>query len=369
MNTAGFRLGCVLLLASLLAACIAPNKDYVDAKSLKPITLIDGANGERLGELYPVPDGENQRLQTNTPLPPVIGVQSSVAATAFNLGERYWVLNNQTPATTWSQLIEFWESEGIAVLSQDVNAAVMETEWFTEAIQPSFEVRYQLALTRGLQFDTVEIHLINQVRAIGSASDPWPSVADNPNHSQWLISRLEPFLNNRTNAINNTFLASTLNLPTRVVYRENTQEPVLTIDIDADRVQPTFQRALRQLPTRLYDTDSSRNIFHFNIIEENRSSFLGRLNPFSSSEPLDSPYNLSTILSNLDVQQAEVAALFDDVVPVNNPQRLTNIPGYLLVVSDTTLGDKQVIVRDGYGEFLPLAEAQTVINAVRRQLR
>lgn len=363
--TAYFKAVTVL---ALMAACTSPNTDYVGAKSLEPIKLPSDVNGEGLGELYPVPEGSTERLQTSTPLPPTVGLQSGIDATAFALGDRYWVLNNKTPSTTWSQLLEFWQAEQIAVLDQNVGEATMRSAWFTQAIQPGLEVRYQLELTRGLQYDSTEIHLINQVRQQGSAAGEWGDTSDNPNHNQWLIERLEPFLNNRPDALNDSFLASTLNLPARITYSETAKEPMLRIDIDSERSGPMLTRAMQQQPLYLYAADLSRDIYHINVIEPNqKTGVLNRLNPFSSQEPLESPYDLPTILANID-QTSEAARVFQGIQVVKS-ESLSNIPGYLMVVSELADGKKQLVLRKSNGEYLPLDEAKFVIDIIRRQLR
>jgi len=360
----------LIIVLSTLSACIASNTDYVTANSLEPIVLPENVDGERLGELYPVPAGEAKRLQISTPLPPTVGAQSGLSATAFTLGERLWLLNTKTPATTWSQLLEFWQAEQIDIASQNVPSASMQSAWFTAAVQPGFEVRYQLVLSRGLQYDSTEIHLINQVRQQGSAETPWGLVSDNPNHTQWLLERLERFLNTRPDALNDSFLASTLNLPARVSYSESAQEPMLLINIDDERAVPVFSRAMQQSPLHLYAVDPSRTIYHINVIEPDQSTgLLSRLNPFTSQQPLQSPYSLPEILANIATDKAEVASAFTAVAPATTVQRLSNVPGYLVVVSTMPSGDKQMIVRNGYGEYLPLDSAKLLIDTIRRQLR
>jgi len=356
-----------LAFLSALVACTSPNTEYVGAKSLAPINLPDDIDGEGLGELYPVPVAKATRLQTDIPLPPTVASQLADDATTFVLNERYWILNNKAPSTTWSQLLEFWQAEQIAVTEQAVSNALMRTEWFTEAVQPGFEVRYQLALVRGLQFNSTEIHLINQVRRKGTSAAKWAEISDNPNHNQWLSERLESFLNNRPDALNDSFLASTLNLPARINYRETAKEPILQIDIDDDRTAPTLVRALEQPPLYLYSADQSRNIYHVNVIDPNQNnSLLGKLNPFSSSEPLESPYNLSTILASID-PDSKAANVFD-LSSAGQAQPLNDIPGYLMVISQLD-NAKQLFVRNGNGEYLPLDEARYVIDIIRRQLR
>ena len=354
-------------------ACSSPNTEYVGAKSLEPIALPDNIDGEGLGELFPVPAGKAERVQTDIPLPPTVGSQLATDATRFVLGERYWVLNNKTPSTTWSQLLEFWQSEQIAVTDQAVSDATMRTEWFTEAIQPGFEVRYQLELVRGLQFNSTEIHLINQVRPKGTNAGDWGEVSDNPNHNQWLVDRLTPFLNNRPDALNDSFLASTLNLPARVTYRETANEPILLLDIDDERTASTLVSALEQEPLYLYSADQSRNIYHINVIDPNQNTgLLSRLNPFSSSEPLESPYSLSTLLASID-PTAEAARIFVGVgvgagAGSEQTQSLNDVPGYLIAVTELNSA-KQLLIRNGNGEYLPLDEARYVIDIIRRQLR
>lgn len=339
----------------IIVACTTLNDDYIGAKSLSPMTVSDSLAAERLGELYPIPEGRTENIQTSTPLPPVVASQAATTASAFALEDRLWIVNNKAPSTTWSQLLEFWQAQNVVVDMQDVAAALMQTEWFNEAVQPGYEIRYQLVLTRGLQYDSTEVQLINQSRAVGETATSWPEVSDNSNHNQLIAERLEAFLNTRTDAINDSFLASRLNLPQRVNYQESESEPLLKIAIDRLRIAPALNLALQQSPLHLYAADTVRNVFHINVIEpETDSPVLKRLNPFSSTKPLVSPYSINEILIRLN----------DPSLP-----RLKNVPGYLLSVSDLASGLKELSIRDGNGELLPMDEARGVMDILRRQLR
>lgn len=354
-----FHIFYLIVVSLVIASCTSPNNEYITAKSLDPIKVPEVFETERLGELYPVPEGSTEQIQTSTPLPPTVGVQSAVAATAYALGERLWILNNKAPATTWSQLLEFWQEQEVAVISQNVTSATMQTAWFTEAIQPGFEVRYQLVLTRGLQYDSTEITLLNQVRKQGNEVTAWGDTSDNSNHSQWLIERLEGFLNSRPGAFNNSFLASQLNLPSRVSYKEQGEKPILTVNVESDRTVSMLTRALEQSPMYLYAADVSRNVYHINVIEPNQNNgLLSRLNPFSSQEPIASPYALPEIIESIEKNARGEKA-----------SKLNDVPGYLVVVTDSTGNQQQITLRNGYGQLLPIDEARLVIDMLRRQLR
>ena len=158
-----------------------------------------------------------------------------------------------------------------------------------------------------------------------------------------------------------------------MTYRETANEPILLLDIDDERTASTLVSALEQEPLYLYSADQSRNIYHINVIDPNQNTgLLSRLNPFSSSEPLESPYSLSTLLASID-PTAEAARIFVGVgvgagAGSEQTQSLNDVPGYLIAVTELNSA-KQLLIRNGNGEYLPLDEARYVIDIIRRQLR
>ncbi len=373
MSVKAFTL--VAALVVMVSACSTPPPAYLSAKSLPPLLLPDTIDGQRLGQLYPVPASRANPLPAaETPLPPVIAVQQALAAAAYRFDGRQWVTNAKSPAVSWSQLIEFWRELDVPLARQDVNEVVLETQWFTQALQPGFEIRYQLHLQRGLQPENTEIYLVNQKREHHGVVRPWSKNSEDDNHSQWLISRLLERLNDNANRPADSLLATTITLPRKVFLDDRGDEPVLSMAIGGERSVQAIARALSQKPLLTYDSLPGQGVFHIHNRQNGvkKTSWLSRLNPFSGADNNAfvsvSPYPLAQIVQHLVWDNAQVQLLFEQPEDaVLAP--LSKVPGYLMVVRpDRSTGGSRLFVRDTDGLPIGQAEARKLLSMVWRQL-
>jgi hypothetical protein len=369
----------LILFAAVLTSGCSNNTDYLKAKSLPPITVPDKQDKERVGELYRVPEIKSSgKLTTNfrVPLPPAVGVQDDAKIASLQvMGKEFWILNAQTPATTWSRIVNYWQTIGVPLVRQDLNTAVLETKWFKhDALQPGFAVRYQLQLEQGLQAGTTEIHFINvknKLEDIKDFSNTWPAKLDDPLHARVIADEVVKTLNDDRFGAGDSLLATKINLPPKVQLLDDRNEVVLSANISKQRLARAFEKALNENGLTTYDSNVDGLIYHFD--EDKGSKPRYWFTKFLSSKALrnannrSSEYSLEEILTSLPDEPA-INELFSSVR--TNPEKikkLSDVPGYLLVARQENDGTI-IYLRDGYGKTLSQEKARELFDTIRLRL-
>ena len=380
MHSVGY-LGLSLLLALLVSAC-SRQPEYLQANSLPPIVVPEGAAKERLGQLYPVPPSAVAVAhEFNVPFPPTVPAQGEVNnASLETTNDQFHLLNARPPATTWSQLLRFLQQQSIPLADQNVAAATITSDWFTRALQPGFAIRYRLRLERGLQPDTTEIYVASQLQSSSQpplATNDWPDSLQDIPHANWLVSQLLEVLNNPRDSVGDSYLATTIALPVKVRVTGVEGEPVLSVKVSARRLSAALTKALTDTDWFTYaavtrpDT-REYGVIHFNQrrVKEKKSRWY---NPFSwggsGSSAQNSRYSLEQILANLP-NEPQVNALFADYKsrrqPVDQKRlKLSGIKGYLLVQQPVSDNEQRIYIRDAYGRRLNLEEVRGLLDTLR----
>jgi len=364
---------------ALLSAC-STNTDYLEATSLPPVKAPDDLDKGRLGQLYPVPEQDNQKpsKKFSVPLPPTVGIQEDTdLASIQTMAEESWVLNNKSAASTWAQLISFWQEKNVEVISRDLSTATMLTNWFNESVQSGYEVRYRLRLEQGLQPNTTDIFIENEKRktVVEVLSDSElvavkPSVPD-PVHADLLFKQLVANLNKADSNVGDSFLAATIELPQKVRFSEFDGEPALLSVARPARLDRAFVNVLSKDSFVLYDQDKPQNVYYFSEKRTGTKRLAGILDfaadyLFEGSTASFGEQSLENILVSLP-DEPEVNRLFPDVASRDTSKKLSANKGYLLVLRSQQQ-QTAVYVRDSSGRPLPSDEATELLDTIRLQL-
>ncbi|MEO0442684.1 MAG: hypothetical protein AAFZ92_02945 [Pseudomonadota bacterium] len=359
-----------------LFAC-SSQPDYQQAKSLPAIKAPAGSSDDRLGQLYVVPQQQVVSVnQDGVPFPPSVGVQDDAnIASLQTLNQQFWVLNAKSPASTWSQLLSFFQARNIDVPAKDLSRAEIDTGWFQQALQPGFVARYRLRLERGLQPDTTEIFIGNETRTVAERDSATPMPADaiigDRAHGLWFANELVRALNNPNAKIRDSFLASTIQLPEKVRLATLDQESVMYINLDKPRLDNAIGKALDQKGLRPYATDSQQGVYYFDEYDSDQgeSRWWNPLSwnvTFSDQQAQQSPFTLDEILTHLPNEPA-INALFPDVSSRQAGKALTRLEGYLLVKREQQ-GRTTLYIRDAYGRPLSLNRGRQLLDTIRLRL-
>jgi uncharacterized lipoprotein len=357
-------------MAAVLCAC-SSQPEYFDAKTLPPLVTPDGIDSQRLGQLYPVPE-QTGRVPTKSliPFPPTVGVQDNAnIASLQTMDDQLWVLNAKSPATTWSQLLSFFQGRKIAIARQDLSTATIETDWFEQAVQPGVAIRYRLRLDQGMQSDTTDIFFRNEKR-IGTeavANISLEHLQDRA-HANWLANELIVALNNPNAAVGDSYLATTIDLPQKVKLTDVNDEPVLVTIADQPRLIRALNKALDENGLLLYGSDIESGVYHVDqYTPRDKKSRWGRFFSWGSDRPDSKPrYTIGEIINHLP-NNSSVNTLFPDVSKRETDKKLSSIPGYLLIIRPLQ-GQTIIYLRDGYGNELAGDKARAILDTIRLRL-
>lgn len=374
------RLSLLSLLLGVLS-CSSRQPDYLKAATLPAVKVPEGLDERRLGQLYRLPKQESiEPTSFEIPFPPASATQTSEQkASLQQLDNKLWVLNDRSVATTWVQVINFWNKRGVSLAQTDVANAILQTGWFNEALQPGFSIRYRLRLERGFQDNTAEIYLTNQKRDGSNLTNEWSTeqnnVGDDRVHAQLIADSLVTQLINGESDVGNSFLAESISLPEKSSLSVSNNEPVLVLDTRTPRAYMALSNALVSEGFLTYDNDLAKGFFHFDQyeVDKKKRRFFGILKSESSPQKNESAnkksrYSVEEIIASLPNNPSVNDLFFGDEEVVREDQsRLSGVQGFLLAVRRQD-NSQLVYVRDGYGKELEVDNAKNILDAVRLRL-
>jgi uncharacterized lipoprotein len=349
------------------------------AETIPAVKVPEELDNSRLGQLYRLPDQDIvEPTSAKTPFPPASATQASgQSASLQQLDNKLWVLNDRSVATTWVQLINFWNRRGVTLEKTDVKDATLQTGWFNEAIQPGFSIRYRLRLEQGFQDNTSEIYLSNQKRDNSNLAGEWINnqndVGDDRVHAQLIADSLVTQLINGQSDVGNSFLAESINLPQKSSLSIINNEPVLLLAVNTPRANNALSKALADDGFLTYDSDLASGFFHFDQYEVGKKGFLSFFSRSKSSQEDSVPnkkskFSIEQIVTHLPKDPIVNELFFDDKSAERKDlPKLSGVPGFLLVVKPQD--DSQLVyVRDGYGKMLESEEAKDILDVIRLRL-
>lgn len=378
---------CGALCSTLFLMSCSSTENYLEASTLPPIVVPEGFDNKALGELYAVPEGDGRVAsgELKRPLPPTLSATQAIEPRIQTLGDRSWLLIPKEAAATWSQLLLHLQSRRISAIKRDVFEATIDTSWVTEAAAPNAAFRYQLRLEPGLQPEFTEIHAVNVQGTRGTpvlADIQWPERSDDAAHKQWFLKEIAKGIS-KQKAIGDSLIASSISFAPKVISSSVAGEPVLNIDLDAERTRNALQASLKENDFVVYDESQTAGVFHVNKGKNSKKekkkfgarlkSFLDRIasakltrkglvtNSTASAETLDE------ILVNLPDEDA-INALFPDRIINSDGPTLANVPGYLIVQRLTSDNKQRLYVRTGAGRLLEPSKAKQLLDDIKQQL-
>lgn len=370
-------------------------KDYQDAVEIAPMKMPEEVNKASTQELYVIPP--MAKIQSNddevTALDFVVPRPLALGASAFGehvkiqkLADRRWILAGLPPSEIWPKVRHFLGSNGLRVVFTDAINGVIETGWLQFKESTDTKDRYRIQMEQGVQPDSTEIHVLHlsvpsEVKGDGQVN--WPKRSINAEREAWLVDELAGNLAAQGDSGGATsLLAQTIGGGAKIAIVDVDREPVLSMALGLTRTWATLGHAVTQQGMVRYDENANTGVYYINFgktkTEEESEGFFSRLFSFGSDEDdveipvteqvsAKSAYTLNEILSNLPLQDADVAALFPKLEGSDEARKLEDVPGYLLVITGED-NDLQVHIRDAYGQRLPRKEATDLLAHIRRNL-
>ncbi len=357
--------------------------DYQMADSLPPLQMPEGISTKNQEELYEVPQisGEVERGSFVVPRPQALSVNVGLDRVKIQkLGNRRWVLVNQSPDEVWPQLHYFLRSSGLQLALSDAGTGTMETAWLTFGDNPETKDRYRLQVESGVQPDSTEIHVRHLAVPLNMPTDgpvEWPAQSSSPEREGWMIDEMSNAL-----AVDSTGAAASLvaqsigGSKVKVQVMEPAgKEPYIALDLAKNRAWATVAHALNTGGYRLHKEDSDIGILYVTYDSERELSDEdeGWFSGWGSGKGEDKlaksadAFSLQQVLANIDVSAQAESALFSDIQGVGGAPD-SNIPGYLVVMRDGQDGVMEVRIRNTRGKPLSRAKTSELLMAIRQNL-
>lgn len=368
-------------------------QDAVEIAAMKMPEQVDKASTQELYVIPPVARANAQADEEITALDFAVPRPLPLGASAFGehvkiqkLADRRWILAGLPPSEIWPKVRHFLSSNGLRVVYTDAINGIIETGWLQFKESTETKDRYRIQMEQGVQPDSTEIHVLHlsvpaEVKGDGQVN--WPKRSINAEREAWLVDELAGNLAAQGDSGGATsLLAQTIGGGAKIAIKDVDREPVLSMALGLTRAWATLGHAVTQQGMVRYDENANTGVYYINFgkvnAAEEEKGFFSRMFSFGSDDeevelPVSeevaakSPYTLNEILSNLPLQNPDVANLFPKLEGSDEARKLEDVPGYLLVIAGED-GDLQVHIRDAYGQRLARKEADDLLKHIRRNL-
>ncbi|AFV00959.1 outer membrane protein assembly factor BamC [Simiduia agarivorans] len=354
--------------------------DYLHAEPIRPIVVPSKFKAHELSELYVVPtlqtDGFDLTEEFETPRPdPLNTTNLQESVKIQKLGQRRWILVSSPPAEVWPRIRNFMAQNNVPVVDADASVGTMDSAWLQFKDSPETRDRYRIFVEQGVQPESTEVHIRHLSIPATEAPEQtvaWPELSANPEREAWMLDELATTLASEASTGSASLLAQGIGGGPKISVKNVNGEPVLRMALSYERARATIAHALRSEGFTTFDDDIDLGIFYVGyekpIDPEEGSWFSDWFGGASEAVVPTTPYTLKELLSNLQLEDTPAnRAIFNSLEGLSRGKKLTDVPGYLVVVrgEDDAL---DIRIRDGYGNRLNNRLAKEKLNIIRRNL-
>lgn len=245
------------------------SQDYKKAPELPVVALPDGAEAEKLREIYVIPQIENKLIlegefEVPRPTPLVAGAGSEVVRIQ-KLGEQSWAVIEVAPGKVWPQVRGFLSAAGMQVVRADARAGIMESNWLTleETPLPS---RFQFRIEQGVQRGTSELHVLQMNRGNRNATvaDAWPATSDDPTLAADMLRSVSQYLADSADSAPVSMIAEQgISAGGKISLQEASEGyTYIRLGLPFDRAWASLGRALERSSFEVNDRDRSSGTYY-----------------------------------------------------------------------------------------------------------
>lgn len=260
------------------------SEDYKQAPEMPVVTLPQGTSGERLREIYVIPDvKENLVLEGEFEVPrpsPLVGGAGAEVVRIQKMGDQSWALIEVAPGQVWPQVRSFLAAAGLQVTRADARAGIMESNWVTLEDQ-TLPSRFQFRIDQGVQRATSELHILQMNRG---KVESWPSVSDNSAQEQDMLRAVAQFLADSADSAPVSMIAEQgISASGKVVLEEaEAGHTIIRLGLPFDRAWASLGLALERSAFDVSDRDRSTGTYYATFIgpdedEQDSGSWMGWL--------------------------------------------------------------------------------------------
>ncbi|MFK7975094.1 MAG: outer membrane protein assembly factor BamC [Halioglobus sp.] len=261
------------------------SEDYKSAPEMPVVTLPQGTSGEKLREIYVIPEVKDNLVlegEFEVPRPsPLVGGAGAEVVRIQKMGEQSWALIEVAPGQVWPQVRSFLAAAGLQVSRADARAGIMESNWVTLEDQ-SLPSRFQFRIDQGVQRATSELHILQMNR--GKGADSWPAVSDDKSQEQDMLRAVAQYLADSADTAPVSMIAEQgISASGKVVLDEaDAGYTVIKLGLPYDRAWASLGLALERSTFEVTDRDRSTGTYYATFIgpdedEEDSGSWMGWL--------------------------------------------------------------------------------------------
>lgn len=175
------------------------SSDYRTAEEFAVMDVPQGMSAERVGQIYPLPQGGevvSYEIQSDFEVPRPRSVamnDSSNEVRIQRLNEESWILVSTPPGETWPRIRSYLSRSGIPTERIDPSSGVIETGLFKVTEAPEEFQQFRIELSQGVQVNTTEISILQ--RSFHETETPgqlpeWSEVSERAEYEDWFRGML-----------------------------------------------------------------------------------------------------------------------------------------------------------------------------------
>jgi len=354
-------------------------QDYLQAGSIKEVTLPEGVKTTGLQAMYYVPSvdatdefGDPLVVEEyKVPRPQALGDKGEVGVKIQKLGDTSWVYLNASTGQVWPRTQNFLTQYGITVDRSDASNGIIESRWLKFRDDENNFLRFRIRLEKGIYADTTEVHILHQQAPEQTptselADKSWPKSSDSAEREEWLLRELANTLADTVDNTAASLLGQNVGGELKAGFTAYNGEPALHVHLNFDRAWATVLHSASKDGFVAWGDSPEQRIIHTAYASEDG----GGLFSWGGDKklPEKAPYALDELLANL-ASSEEAEALFGSTSGVSfSNKKLENAVGYLIFMVAQGEDEFVFVIRDWRGNKIPRNQAKALLRHLRANL-
>jgi len=230
-------------------------EDYKVASTITPLTLPEGYDTQRIGELYPVPvvpaqvelvDEDGEFL---VPAPTPLDFNNDVQNVKIQrLGDDQWVKINVAAEEVWPRLRGWLNSQNVVSALAKPEEGLIQTEWLEFNDNAEERRRFQIYVQSGYKPTETEIRVAEQAApALSLASITEFSRSAKPEREAWLIDSMAKALASQTDEETVSLLAQNIGSGAKANLVISDDVPHLDLSVGLNRAWTTLSTGISNI--------------------------------------------------------------------------------------------------------------------------
>lgn len=245
------------------------SEDYKKAREVPVLALPDSADGDALGEIYPIPPiTENLLLAGEFEVPrpaPLVAGAVDEQVRIQKLGDESWALVSTAPGQVWPQVRSFLVASDIPVGRVDARAGLIETGWISLEGQ-AIASRFRFRIDQGVQRGTSELHVLQMSQA--GDVDNWPSQSNDLSLESEMLRAVSQFIANSADSTPVSMVADqAISAAGKISLQEGPDGDVyIRLSLPYDRAWASVGRAVEESSFEITDRDRSTGQYYVRFL-------------------------------------------------------------------------------------------------------